>query len=309
MPTLSPRARDAVLVAALVFISLGGGGLVTALDHPVGDATRPELTARSDALVGRRLALVREPGARAQREVDALTDTARDVLTALPRLDAAAVRARLPEGDTSVAGIEAALGALRAARVEVVAGVDVERLSERNRGRLARIDEAVTSLTAVAGAWTSLAAAAAIGVDLLERLQAHDRLTFEATEAGRDEAFAVALRRLDEAADVLAGVDRLREALEDEVDLATLDGWLVRARDYDAALRRLYELVRETGGEVTDEVREANEAVDRTQAALAPDTTALSVIVSDVAGAPVTEAFVSIETARGSLAAAIAALD
>ena len=309
MPPFSPRARDALLIGALVLISLGGSGLVTALDHPVGDATRPELTARNDALVGRRLALVREPAARAQREVDALTETARDVLTALPRLDVAAARAGLSEGDASVAGIEAALGALRAARAEVASGIDLERLSERNRARLARIDEAVTSLAPVAGAWTSLAAAAAGGIDLLERLQAHDRLTFEATEAGRDEAFALALRRLDEAAEALAGIDRLRDALEDEADVTTLDGWLVRARDYDAALRRLYELLGETRGVVTDEVREANEVVDRAQAALAPDTTALSVIVSDVAGAPVTEAFVSIEAARGSLAAAIAALD
>jgi hypothetical protein len=309
MPSLPPRARGAFFAGVLAVISFGGGGLATTLDHPVGDLTRPELTARGDAIVRARLGSARAAAARAQGELDELTAAARGVLAGLATLDAMSAREAIETGDATMAGLEAGRVALRGASREIVSGIDIARVGERDRARLRSLGEAVDALSTVGAAWGSMTGAAAAGIGLLERLRTHDRLTFEAIEAGRAEDFPAALERLDLAVRELAAAQGIRDALDDEVDVTTLDGWLARAGDYDAALRRLYALLRDSDGTVTDEVRVATAAVERAQAALPSDAGALVVIVSDVASARVTDGIVLIERARGSLAAAITALD
>jgi hypothetical protein len=59
---------------------------------------------------------------------------------------------------------------------------------------------------------------------------------------------------------------------------------------------------------VTREVRRAFEAVERAQQSLPLDTRALVVIMSDIAQGGLNQAVISIEQARGGLAAATAAL-
>ncbi len=92
-------------------------------------------------------------------------------------------------------------------------------------------------------------------------------------------------------------------ALAARVDTTTLVQWLDLNAAYDAALRTLYETILAADGVVTDEVRAAAEAEQSARARLPRDTRALVVIMNDVAQGGLNQAVISIEEARGALAA------
>ncbi len=135
------------------------------------------------------------------------------------------------------------------------------------------------------------------------------RRCFAATTAGRQSRWVDALRLLDDAAVPITTATEIRNELPATADVGTLDDLLHRYRTYDAALTALYEHFRDGGGQSGARFRELQDAVATAQAALPVDTSALSVIVAEAGSAPLTRSLVRIETIRGTIGEAIAAVD
>ena len=102
----------------------------------------------------------------------------------------------------------------------------------------------------------------------------------------------------------LAAARTIRDDLARHVDVSTLDSWIARNVAIDAALRDLYTRLVASKGRVTPEVRAALAGVDAARAQLPPDTRALVVILADIARGGLNQAVITIEQARGRLAAA-----
>jgi len=86
--------------------------------------------------------------------------------------------------------------------------------------------------------------------------------------------------------------------------VTTLDAWVLRLSDYDSALKKLYTLLQASGGVMTPDATVALENVTKAQAALPPNTTGLTVIVSDIGGGRITQALLEIERARRAIGVA-----
>jgi hypothetical protein len=309
---IDPRARRIAAelgwLAAAMVIALGAGGVVAYGDRPAGDATRPELTASADAATEAALAPVLAGLDELRVKVTQLGRTARAALGELNARDIEGVRARLDEGDAQLDSIISQAGRLALAFDALPHRASSDRIGEQTRTRLEAVDRALRSVVPVRDAWQALADGSRPAAALLEHLETHDRLTFQATQQGVDEEYPAALRTLRRAMAQLDRAIALRDQLINTVDVETLDEWLLRNRDYDRALRRLYRALRATRGEVDAEVREAFAEVERRQRLLPPDTRALVIVMADIAEGGLNQATVAIEQARGRLASATAAL-
>jgi hypothetical protein len=293
---------------ATAAIALGAGGVVAYGDRPAGDATRPELTASADAATEAALAPILAGLDEVRVQVTQLGRTARAALGELNARDIDGLRARLDEGDAQLEAIIGQAGRLALAFDASPYRAGSDRIGEATRTRLEGVDRALRAIVPVAEAWQALADGSRPAATLLEHLQTHDRLTFQATQQGVDEEYAAALNTLRRALAEIDSAIVLRDRLINRVDVETLDEWLLRNRDYDRALRRLYRALLASGGEVDDEVRAAFAEVERRQRLLPPDTRALVIIMADIAEGGLNQATVAIEQARGRLASATAAL-
>jgi len=306
MVTRLLRLAGAALMFAL--IAIAGGGLVVALDHPATDSARPELTARGDAAFRRAATPLRASLDELAMLTDGLARAGREASFALRDLDHATVRARLADGEAGLASAILAAERVRSMNDQLVAEVAGARLSARSSAALIAVADVTNAVVALADYQALVASAAGSAADVLGDLQAHDELVFEATEAARDERYGAAAGSLDEAGDLLAPILAERDTAEVRPS-PTLDDWLLRATDYDAALQRLYQLLDASGGMPTSGSGAAAADVELAQAALPADGSALVVIASELAEPDLTEGLVGIEGIRGSIAEAVLALD
>ena len=157
-------------------------------------------------------------------------------------------------------------------------------------------------------AWATLSIGGATASRLARLLEQHDLRTGEAVKQGSQGNYAAAVRQLDAADPLLVEAALLRNQLANTADVAVLTQWLDRNAVIDAALRRLYTILVESGGTVTDEARKAYDDVRLAQRQLPPDTRALVVIMAELARAGLNGAVIRIEETRGLLAAAVAGL-
>jgi hypothetical protein len=175
--------------------------------------------------------------------------------------------------------------------------------------RRAAIAGALETTNGIAEAWARLADGGLSAARLAALLERHDETVAAAAAHGRAERYGEALETLTVAEGVLTDARAVRNRLANTVDVSTLDEWLNRNGRYDAALRRLYETLEESGGEVTVEVRAAVLAEERARDRLPPDTRGLVVIMSDIARGGINDTVIAIEVARGRLDAAVARID
>lgn len=293
-------ARALGWLAAALLISLGAGGVAVA-DRPPGDLTRPELTVRADGEVARALEPMLADLDELQVELTRLAGDARRALGELNARDVPALREAIADGTARLERIARLGGRIGLGFDALPYSPDSPELGERARSRLVAIDDSLRALAPVRAAWQELAARATPAAQLLVLLERHDERTFAATQAGANERYARALELLEGS---LADLDRateVRDRLVRSTDVETLDDWIARNRAYDEALAALYGTLQASGGEVTDEVREAFAEVQRRQELLPPDTRALVVIVADIAQGGLNQAAIVIEEARGRL--------
>jgi hypothetical protein len=149
-------------------------------------------------------------------------------------------------------------------------------------------------------------AAAGLPIRFLRANTRHDDAVARSVDLGRGGRFGEAVAVLDDADQAL---DDLRAVQSDadarELDVSTLEDLLSRTALHDAALRRLYQELIDSNGEMTDAAERA-QADEEAARRLLPETTDTAVVVtSDLGGADATSALIRIEQARGDIEAAV----
>lgn len=294
----------------LVLMALGGAGLAVAADRPQNPLQRPEITWRADQDARPWIEALADQLELVDRDLVDLSEHGRNVLRSLQSLQLDEMSEFAAAGDDLATSLEDKLATLTAARAQAHANIEVWRLGPQTLDLFEGVMLAIESAEQLPARWAGLAADAREMADLIDSLLRHDGLVFRATTAGRAGEWDSALASLAEAAGPLGAARQIRDALDAEkLDVTTLDDLMSRLAAYDEALIALYTFVRDTGERSGSQFEALQAEVDRTQAALPSDTTALSVIVGDGAGPTLTQALLDIEQAHGAILDAIGAVD
>jgi hypothetical protein len=291
-----------------VLVALGIAGLVGSLDHQPGGPGRPELTWAADQAIGADLDAAAVDLSGIVDDVEQLGLLGRGSLAALTARDFDTLDGAIAEGTVVVTAIRAEGAALRARLLALpLAEPDAElRIAAAAIDRYARLVAAVDATNGLAASWTRLAQGSATAARLTSLLDGHDAAIVSAIEAGVKGNWTTAFERIDAASVLLAEADALRIRLENTVDVATLNEWLRRNRDYDIALRELYVVSAESPTKVTPEIRAALAAEKAAREALPRNTANLGIILAEIARGGLNQAVIAIEEARAQLAAALA---
>lgn len=303
------RARLVGWFALVVVGSLGIGGLVGALDHPAGDLTRPELTARRDRAAAPVIATLGDLVEQLGAEVEALRPIGRDALLHATGSDAEGLTADIALGTRAIDGIAATAARMRDDLATLPAGAERGRLSVVNQSRIERLEQVAASVEPLRDAWGQLAVGALPAVRLSRLLQDHETLTLAATQAAAGTDYTGALDSIGAAAETLAPAETLRGQLAARgTDVSALGESLVRAREYDTTLAELYGILARNGGALDGQAQAAQVRVDDAQAALPLDASDLVASMADLATGDVTSAIIAIDESRGALAESTAVL-
>lgn len=285
----------------LVLIALGGAGLTTAADRPATDLGRPELTAHADALGRPWLATLAVQARAVSDEVDAVNESARQILSLEAGADPDQVDGALSSGDEARTKLDEALAALVDQRATVPVGLDPRRMGLVNRELLAAVDGVAAGAAPVSATWQALAADTSQVAALLVALTDHADSDTRATAAGGNGDWTAALDALDQSAATLDAAHGARDQLAATNDVSALDDLLNGYADYDAALVALYTAVREGAEQDSQRVRDLAAAVLAARDRIPADETALREFVSGMAGATIADEVVDLETARGTV--------
>lgn len=298
------------LVGALA-ISFGGAGVEATLDNLPAGSGRPELTWAADRAVEGDLDAAAVALAALEDAVALLGDHGRTALAALVARDSERLAAVVEAGTAQLDLIDATARQFEA-RLAAVPLVAPDRVMHYSVAVLARHD-ALAASSGVAErlrpAWQRLVAGLAPATALSGHLLAHDQIAGEAVRLGGAGQYRAAIDRLDEALVELEAARAIRDRLAAVVDVTTLDDWLDRTEDYGAALRELWDALRQARGRVTSEVREAAARERAARAMLPPDARALVVILGDVARGGLNQAVIEIEEVRAVLLDSLEAAD
>jgi len=302
--------RRAALAIAWLFLaaalSFGAAGVVSGINHRPGEG-RPELTWRGDEAVRPALAGALAGLEEIAGEVEDLGLLGRRTLSAMVGGDDALLDTLVVEGGLLASAIERHAAELRLELTSLPgtgAGAEL-LLGEAVRSRHASLLAALEAVSQLEESWAVLLSGSLTATRMTGLLEGHDAAAFSATEAGRSQDYPTALARLDEADALLAEATALRDRLEGTIDTSTLDEWIRRNREYDAALRRLYTAFRDAGGRVTQEVRDAVAAEQAAREQLPADTSGLVIIVAEIGRGGANQAVIEIERARVTLETAL----
>jgi hypothetical protein len=302
------RAAGAWLVAALL-LAFGSAGIVAATTRVPGTPARAELTWAADAAARAQLDELRVDLQHLADNVADLGTVARGAIAALSDHDATLLQASITDGTVRAVNIEGDAAVLRAklaALTEFGPGA-ATRLSRSLIDAHAAIVTASNATDGLESTWATLAQGALAADDLTSLLLRHDETVGAAALLGRDNDWAGALLKLDEAGAIFAEATAQRTILARTAEVTTLDEWLRRNERYDAALRTLYEALIASDGRVNDEVRDAFSEETAARADLPPDTRGLVLIIAEAGRGGLNAAVVDIETLRGRLFEAIEA--
>lgn len=301
-----PLIRVTWLLAAIL-VAFGGAGIVAGADHQPSDGGRPELTWSADQAIGPGLTAAVGDLDRISQDLDSLGALGREALAALTRREVPALSAAIDHGSTLASRIDAETQAL-GGRLEALPGGGPAAGTSLGPAMLARYDAVVGALSATGGLatdWSSLARGALSAIQLSTLLADHDRQAGDAARLGSKGDYKGALAGLDKADATLATARHGRDTLANASDVSTLTLWIDRNAAMDTALRALYTALTKSAGQATADVIKALDAVKQAKANLPPDTRALGVIMAELARGGLNQAVISIEDARGQLAAAL----
>jgi hypothetical protein len=290
------------LLVALV-VAIGSAGIVTSVGGPPGSSARPELTSTGDREL---LAGIAESTGRLTdlaEEVSALGAQGRLALAALHARDVEAAQQAVDDGSaiaTRIGTLADQLSALVAA-LPGLGTLAPLSYGSGPRAERALVAAAATATAGVESTWQTFSAAAVAAERMATLLTLHDEQTAAAADHGRDGRYSEALTALDRSDATLAEIDRLHADLSPAADTSVLATWIERHRDYDAALRGLYDALVKSRGRVTAAVRAAIDAEAAARALLPPDTRALTVVMSEVARGGLQQTLISIEEASGRI--------
>jgi hypothetical protein len=297
------------LLAAVV-IALGSAGIASGLDHMPATGARPELTYGADRAIAAELDAATVDLRALSDQVDALAGQGRNALGALVASNTPGLQAAISAGDAQIVAIQASARALRD-RLAALPGLDAaaaaSRYSPTTLARYATLVAALPAVDALDGDWARLAAGSVPAIELTANLAAHDQIAGRAVQQGAAGKYAAAIRTLALAEAQLAAARTVRDQLASRIDTSTLDAWIDRNATYDAAVGDLWAAVLASPTRVTNAVRTAAARERTAKAQLPQDTSALVVILGDVARGGLNQAVIAIEEARGRLLDALAA--
>lgn len=244
--------RAGAWVAVTAIIALGAAGLVAGASLPPTAASRPELTARGDAAMAPGLAALHAGLTTLQGQLGALEGTGERVLVDLTALTSDAVvqaqiSADLTEGDQQLLAIGSETQSLQTTYAQLPFDASSDRVSERTKGRLAAIREALDLVSTATADWQAVSTHATVAARLLTLMQQHVAAAIQAVELASDKDankqpkqpdLVGALAALDQAAAILAQAKTIRDQLAPTTDMSTYDQWVALHQAYEAALGR-----------------------------------------------------------------------
>ena len=144
-------------------------------------------------------------------------------------------------------------------------------------------------------------------MQVVDDINGHDSTAANALQLATQGRYPEALATLHNASVSLAGAQRIATSLATVADVSTLNEWLKRTADMDAALALLWQTMIDSNGRVTPQVTAALKGVTDAKALLPDNTGIVQIVLYELAG-NLTSHGISIETAKGQLAAALAGL-
>jgi hypothetical protein len=311
MPPMIGQVRRVALavvwLAVAALISLGAAGLVGAMAHQPGTASRAELTYLADRAIEPHLTAAEDRLIRLTDQVRRLGQLGRGALASLVANDTETLESSVSDGEDVAVSIQDDSNQLRR-DLEAMPGVGPEAaivLSPEVRRRHDLMLGALAATDGLSEAWSRLAAGSIRAIRLTVLLGDHDRKTGEAAAAGRDGKYAEALKLIDESDAMIVEGRGLRDNLAATVDVTTLTQWLDLNAEYDAALRNLYQSIVDSNGRVTAAVRNAFAAEKTARDRLPSDTKGLAIILAEIGRGGLNQAVIGIEEARADLEAAV----
>lgn len=302
----------AVWVALVALLSLGSAGLVAATGQPPASGNRLELTYAADRDLSARLDAGLRSLARMNDDVIYLGTMARDVLANVSQVNQVKLATDYQDGDTTVANISLAAAALRkqlgcqpspdSRRPELVLTYSTAMVDRWNQACAA-----IELVTPLAGDWANMVSGSKLAMQVASDMSKHDDAAASALQLATQGRYPEALTKLAQADAAIADADGIRATLAKAIDVSTLRTWLSRTTDMDDALGLLWRTMIASKGRVTAQVTAALKAVNEAKALLPDNNKVLTVVLYEMSG-NLTADGISIETAKGQLANALADL-
>jgi hypothetical protein len=299
-------------LALAALLALGSAGIVAATDQPPGNGIRPELTYDADKALSARLDAAVRDLATLDDDVVTLGDQARVLLADLSEVNAVGLETAYGKGDRSVMEIQAGAAGLDT-RLECGAWTsareaDLARTYDRTLiDRWRQVCVSLGSVSPLADDWAAMKNGAQVAMQVVDDINGHDSTAANALQLATQGRYPEALATLHNASVSLAGAQRIATSLATVADVSTLNEWLKRTADMDAALALLWQTMIDSNGRVTPQVTAALKGVTDAKALLPDNTGIVQIVLYELAG-NLTSHGISIETAKGQLAAALAGL-
>ena len=298
-------------IVVIAIISVGGAGLVAALNPRPGTPARAELTAKGDQAVEPGLARVQSDLVDLAAEVTHLGELGRGALAALVASDFDVLDRAVADGQTLARAIESRSASIRE-ELALLPGTGPNESLVWSPDVRARRDAAVRALNATGGleaAWIRLAAGSTVANRLTILLTDHDTIAGQAAASGRSGKYAAAMKTLATAATKLDQAKALGDVLANTVDVTTLRQWVDRNREYDAALGHLYRATVAAKGRITADLKRAAVEERRAHELLPANTSGLVIILAEIGRGGLNQAVIGIEQTRAKLQRAVDALE
>jgi hypothetical protein len=298
-----------VLAAGLAF---GSAGIVAATEHLPSSGARPELTWAADQILSTKLDAAVRDLARLKDDVDSLGEMARKTLSGLAQVDRLSLQAAWDGGSNDVNSIDSEAADLKA-RLQCAdwnATLQTELIKTDSPALVDRYHKvclAIDSVVPLHDDWQAIVDGSATAIRVVDDIETHDSNAKDALQSATQGRYQDALTQLVRATDALADATTIANTLAKVADVSTLTTWLSRTRTFDDSLRLLWQSMIDSKGKVTAQVTAALRAVNDAKALLPTNSDVLQVVLYEAAG-NLTASGISIETARGALAAALADL-
>ena len=173
--------------------------------------------------------------------------------------------------------------------------------------RYHKVCTAVASIAPIHGDWQAMVDGSTTAMRVAGDIETHDSVATDALKSAGQGRWADALASIGQASASISDATTIANNLSTVTDVSTLSTWLSRTTEWDAAASRLWQAMIDSKGVVTKQVTAALRAEGTARALLPNNTEVLQVVLYEVAG-NLTSDGISIETARGDLAGALADL-
>jgi hypothetical protein len=294
-------------LAIVAVISVGAAGLVTAMAHQPGTASRAELTLSGDDAAKPKLDTIQDGVVDLAGDVKQLGELGRAALAALATTDPNILDTTVAQGEQLAQGIEQRAAQLKE-ELKLVPGAGPQEPLLWSPATSHRRDLQLDALQATDGLqalWSRLAVSSAAASRVSALLTQHDQVVGDAFTQGRAAKYTEALAGLDRADAIIAQARQFADALRNTVDVSTLTQWLDRNAEYDTALRQLYVATVAGDGKVTQAMRDANVAERKAHSLLPSNTSGIVIILAEIGRGGLNQAVIGIEEARGELQASV----